>query len=84
MKQLKIGNERTAAILVAGGPGFKIYAAYGVDGWLIVRGKKVSIAHENTPDYKIVSRYVNLRHQPASMKKRVRQDFDDFVKGGQK
>lgn len=78
-KQLKIGKEKKEAVLVAGGAGFKIYTAVGVDGWLIAKGRKVFVVEEDSQGYKTVGQYVNLRNQPVSIQEKIKEEFDDFV-----
>ena len=78
--QLKIGNEKREAILVAGGPGFKIYSAYGIPGWVVVIGKKVYIVDEKHAEFKTVGRYLTLKYQPQDQKQAIQDAFDLFVK----
>jgi hypothetical protein len=77
---LKIGNEKKEAILVAGGAGFKIYSSSGVQGWIIVLGRRVFVIEENSSDFATVSRYINLKYQPLNQQEAIKAKFGNFIK----
>lgn len=77
--ELKIEGEKKEAILVAGGAGFKIYSASDLDGWVLVIGRKVLVVRESSPDFKTVSRYVNLKYQPTSELDVIKNDFNSLI-----
>jgi hypothetical protein len=77
--ELKIGTEKKEAILVAGGPGFKIYSASGFDGWVLVLGRKVCPVTEASQDFKAISKYVNLKHQPINEQSTIIKTFESLV-----
>ncbi len=78
-KELKFDGKKVEAVLVAGGPGFKIYSATGVDGWLLKVGRQTILVADKTPESSIVGKYINLRYQPISEQKAVKEEFDKFV-----
>ncbi|MFN9068030.1 MAG: hypothetical protein ACK5V3_12435 [Bdellovibrionales bacterium] len=77
--ELKIGTEKKEAILVAGGPGFKIYSASGFDGWVLVLGRKVFPVTEESQDFKVISKYVNLKYQPINEQATIFKNFESLV-----
>jgi len=77
-KELKINGDPVEAVLMAGGPGFKIYHAS--DSLVVVKGRKQIVFKEDDPDFKTVIRYVNLRYQPAGEHEKVKADFDALIK----
>jgi|GEM_PF-2245972 len=78
--QLKIGDEKKDAVLVAGGPGFKIYTASGTDGWIIRIPRKTFVVVEGTAEFTTVGRYVNLRYQPIAEQQAIKLQFDSFLR----
>lgn len=74
--ELKIGTEKKEAVLVAGGPGFKVYSASGFDGWVLVLGRKVVPVEEQSAEFKTVSKYVNLKYQPMAEQDSIKKSFD--------
>src|SRR5205809_970277 len=78
-KEIKINNEKKDAILVAGGPGFKIYSVSGLDGWALALGRKISFIEEKTPDAQTVANYVNLKYQPAKAQETIKQQFTALI-----
>lgn len=79
-KQMKINGESKEAVLVAGGPGFKIYTASGVDGWILVMGRKTLVVPESDPEFETVAKYVNLNYQSAADKPAVKEAFNLLIK----
>lgn len=77
--EINIGTEKKEAILVAGGPGFKIYSASGFDGWVLVLGRKVFPVTEGGQDFKVISKYVNLKYQPISEQSTITKTFESLV-----
>lgn len=78
--QLKIGDEKKEAVLVAGGPGFKIYTASGMDGWIIRVPRKTFVVAASSSDFGMVGRYVNLRYQPIGEQQAIKIQFDSFLR----
>lgn len=78
-KELKIDNKITQAVLLAGGAGFKIYSASDYDGWVLMIGRKLRQIPEKAPEFKIVSRYINLKYQPASEQESVKTAFNSLL-----
>lgn len=74
--KLKIGLEKKEAVLVAGGPGFKIYSVSGFKGWVLVLGRKVVPVDEQSTEFKTVSQYVNLKYQPLAEQDIIKKSFD--------
>lgn len=77
-KDLKINGKLVQAVLMAGGPGFKIYSAD--NSVIVVQGRKQIIFKEGDPDFKTVMGYVNLRYQPAGDHEKIKAAFDALIK----
>jgi hypothetical protein len=76
-KDLKIGDETRSGVLMAGGPGFKIYS---VGTSLVLElGNKIHEIKEPEVDYNTILQYVNLRYQPADRQEAVKQAFMNLV-----
>jgi hypothetical protein len=73
-KNLKIEGKEVEAILIAGGPGFKIYSVSGISGWVIAKGNRNIVSSDP-----IVSKYVNLRYQPIQDQDSVKAEFTKLV-----
>ena len=78
--QLKIGKEKREAVLVAGGPGFKIYTANGIEGWVVVSGRQVHLIEASRPEFDAIGRYVNLRYQAQAEHEKIKLAFDNLLK----
>jgi hypothetical protein len=78
--QLKISGEKREALLISGGPGFKIYAASGINGLILVVAKQIYIFKEGDADYRKVSRYVNLKYQPGDQQVTIMKEFELVIK----
>jgi len=78
--QIKIGPEKKDAVLVAGGPGFKIYSPNGSSGWALTIGRKVFMVEEKDAEFKAISRYINLRYQPRDQQQAIKDEFDSIIK----
>lgn len=77
-KQVKIDDKVMDAVLMAGGPGFKIYSL--AKDLLLVVGNKQFVIKESDVAYKPIMRYVNLKYQPVIQKDAVKKEFDQIVK----
>jgi hypothetical protein len=78
--QLRVGNGKVEAVLVAGGSGFKIYTAPAIEGWVISIKRRIIVVNEGSPEFKTVGRYVNLRFQPLPEQSAVKSEFDAFLR----
>ena len=78
--EIKIGNQKKQGILVAGGPGFKVYTVSGFDGWVVKSGRQTRVVEEGSREFKVVSQYVNLRYQPASEQNQIKDEFNMFLR----
>ena len=77
-KTLKIDGKPHEAVLVAGGPGFKLYESEGA--WMLVTGKTVRVIRESDPDFAIVSMYAMLRYQDPSRQAAIKREFEELMK----
>jgi hypothetical protein len=77
--EIKIGGEKREALLVAGGPGFKIYSTSGLDGWVLVIARKSFVIPEADAQFKIVARYVNLKYQPVNQQADIKDQFMNMI-----
>lgn len=77
--KLKIDGVEKEGILIAGGPGFKIYSVSGFDGWVLKVGRKTSLVNVGTDDFQIISDYVNIRYQSSKEHEQIKKDFSDLV-----
>jgi 8-oxo-dGTP pyrophosphatase MutT (NUDIX family) len=73
-KMMKVNGQEVEAVLMAGGPGFKIYSA--LDGVVLVAGRKQLFVKESDEKYKPIMRYVNLRYQPISEHEAIKKEFE--------
>lgn len=78
--QIKLNNETTTALLVAGGAGFKIYSSTTVRGWILSLGRKYFVIDESTLQFKTVSNYINLKYQTAEVAEKVQSEFQILLK----
>lgn len=78
-KDLKIDGKIRQAVLLAGGSGFKIYSASDFNGWVVAKGRKIFPVSEQSPEFRTVSQYVNLRYQPLSEQERIKTNFNNLV-----
>ncbi len=79
-KDLKINGKLVTSVLVAGGPGFKIYSTPKVEGWVVAAGRKLIVVEKETPDFKTLSRYLTLPYQPKAEQRAIKDQFQDFLK----
>ena len=79
-KNLKINGESTTAVLVAGGPGFKIYSTPKVEGWVVAAGRQITVVQKDAPDFKTLSRYLTLPYQPKAEHNSIKDEFQIFLK----
>ncbi|RYZ93330.1 MAG: hypothetical protein EOP06_01325 [Proteobacteria bacterium] len=73
--EIKIDSVPMQALLVAGGPGFKIYTVQGATYWLLVVGRKKHIVEPGTANFRLVSKYINLKYQPIATHDEIKKDF---------
>lgn len=78
--ELKIGTEKKEAVLVAGGPGFKVYSISGMDGWALALGRQISFIEDKTLEAKTVANYVNLKYQPINSQESIKEKFTQLIK----
>jgi hypothetical protein len=76
-KTLKINGKDVEAVLMAGGPGFKIYGTG--DGLAVDKGGRVTAVPESHPSYKAVIRYVNLGYATADKKEEIKKEFQNVL-----
>jgi hypothetical protein len=75
-KTLKVNNENKKCVLLAGGPGFKIYT---VEDYIIVsQGRRHSVIR-NGSEFNTVMSYVNLKYQPASSQDDIKNAFQALL-----
>lgn len=77
--KIKVGTEKKDAVLVAGGSGFKVYTASAFDGWILVLGRKVVPVGDQSPEFKTVSKYVNLKYQPLAEQDSIKKSFERLL-----
>lgn len=77
-KMLKVGDAEVEGVLMAGGPGFKIYSTS--DKVILSLGKKNVEVAETDPDYKPIMKYVNLKYHPASEHEAIKSAFSEIIK----
>lgn len=77
--ELKIEGQKKEAVLVAGGPGFKIYTVYDLDGWAVALGRKVSFVADNTPAAQAVADYVNIKYHSLNLHDSIKNKFYELV-----
>lgn len=77
--EIKIEGHKKEAVLVAGGPGFKIYTFSDLDGWAIALGRKVSFIADNTASAQTVADYVNIRYHSLNLHESIKNKFNDLV-----
>lgn len=78
-KQLKHDGQTIEAILVCGGPGFKVYFGSDSIGWLISIGRKVFNVSVDSRNFITVNRYINLKYQRPDLLEGIKKDFDAFL-----
>lgn len=78
-KSLAINGKEFEAVLVAGGNGFKIYSSAEVSGWVLALGKRNVVIDESSPEFKSVSKYVNLKYQPLNDRDQIKQEFEELI-----
>jgi hypothetical protein len=76
-KSLKINGQEVEAVLMAGGPGFKIYSV--PEGVLVVAGRKQLFAKESDPNYKAIMNYVTLSYQRAHERDAIKKEFETLL-----
>jgi hypothetical protein len=77
---LKINGEKRTGVLLAGGPGFKIYHVDEVSGWVLSLGSAIHIVEKGTQEYITVCQYLNLNYSPIDEQERIKATFDWLVK----
>jgi hypothetical protein len=86
MRSKLIKNKE--AILICGGPHFKVYSIEGLDGWLVNTNKKYFEITKGHMFFKTVTRYVNLRYEPLGQQDSVSKNFNfallDLMMGEEK
>jgi len=76
-KELKVNGTKVEAILMAGGPGFKIYSANS--HLVLVLGRKVNIIDEDSIDFKTVMHYITLKYQSESDREDIKSAFKTLL-----
>ena len=79
-KDININGESTSAVLVAGGPGFKIYSTPKVEGWVVATGRQIIVVEKDAPDFKTLNRYLTLPYQPKAEHGSIKDEFQIFIK----
>ncbi len=77
--EIKIEGQKKEAVLVAGGPGFKVYTVSDLDGWAIAIGRKASFIADNTPAAQAVADYVNIRYHSLNLHESIKNKFNELV-----
>ncbi len=77
-KSFKINGQSHDAVLMAGGSGFKIYSY--ADGLIIDKGRNKILIQENSPQFKTIMRYVNLKYQNLNEQPTIKEEFEAFLK----
>ncbi len=76
-KGLGVDGKNVEAVLMAGGPGFKIYSA-GAD-LIVVGGKKTLVFKESDSAFMDIMQYVNLKYQPLNQHDAIKQKFNSVL-----
>ena len=77
--EIKLNGEKRAALLAAGGQGFKIYTVFGLEGWALVLGRQTAFIADKTPTAQAVADYVNLRYQSLDRHDEITSRFQDVL-----
>lgn len=77
--EIKIEGLKKEAVLVAGGPGFKIYTVSDLDGWALSLGRKISFVADNTPAAQAIADYVNIRYHSLNLHESIKNKFNLLV-----
>jgi hypothetical protein len=75
IKRLQVNGERVEAVLVTGGPSFRLYSA--PNGYAIQLKRQVILFADGTPEAAIAGQYAMLRYQPDQGAVRAR--FEDLL-----
>lgn len=78
-KQIKVNNQSIEALLVAGGKGFTIYTAKGINGWILSVQKNVLAFDEAHPHFETVAKYVTIKYQPIKKHNSIQKNFDKLI-----
>jgi hypothetical protein len=78
--ELKLNGSQVTGVLLAGGPGFKIYHVITVDGFVLNVDQKLHTVLTASPEYAVVARYVNIRYMPSKEHFGIKTRFNDLLK----
>jgi allophanate hydrolase subunit 1 len=78
-KQIKVNNQSVEALLIAGGKGFTIYTAKGVNGWIVSIQRNILTFDENHPHFETVAKYVTIKYQPIKKHNSIQKNFDKLI-----
>lgn len=74
---MKVDGKTIDALLIAGGPNFKIY---GHEDKLILKiGRNTHVFNENTPEYEIINTYSTLKYHSISDQEKIKNRFLELV-----
>jgi hypothetical protein len=76
---IKIDGMKKAAVLVAGGPGFKIYTLVDYDGWVLALGRKISKIDDSSPFAQSVADYVNIKYHSLNTHEVITSKFNELI-----
>lgn len=79
-KELKVNGKSETCVLICGGPGFKVYSAVSVAGWLVWTPKKLLIVEASNAEFQTVAKYVMIHYQPAAQKPGINAAFERLLK----
>lgn len=77
--EIKFDGTKKQAVLVAGGPGFKVYTISELDGWALALGRKVSFIEDSNPAAQIVADYVNIKYHSLNLHESIKNKFIELV-----
>jgi len=77
--EIKINGTKKEGVLVAGGPGFKVYTISELDGWALALGKKISFIEDSNPAAQTVADYVNLRYHSLNLHESIKNKFNELI-----
>lgn len=78
-KNIKVDGKEVEAVLMAGGPGYKIYSAG--DAVVVQANKKTMVFRDGDPKQKTVLMFVNLKYQSLDQRDAITSDFMNLISG---
>ncbi len=77
--EIKIDGTKKQGVLVAGGPGFKVYTISDLDGWALALGRRISFIEDSNPAAQTVADYVNIRYHSIDLQEAIKVKFNQLI-----